>query len=154
MKAIMMAMVQIASPLGVVTGYILTTTIKNSQKWTFSYVIQAILFGLCAISVIFIPANYLSISLHCSNPPDHNGKKSEPSEVSYKKSNQEKNQRENIYIENSPKLRENKSDKSIDKILKESDVTSVFEHIKEEDNKAKFFWKSLCALLKVKVFIF
>ena len=130
-----MAVVQIASPVGVVAGYVLTTTIKQSHHWTLSYIIQAILFGVTSVSSIFIPINYLSISLNLTNPTD-------PDKIKEKKGGE---LNKDISISNI-------SNSKLDEIKeKEEDIISLYDHTKEEDNKAKFFWKTLCILIKVKV---
>ena len=146
MKAVMMAVLQIASPLGVVMGYILTTTIKQSMKWTVSYVIQSLLFGVFAIVLIFIPLDYFSISLHCSNPPDHDKVGSKSVAKSTEKIQTENNSDKYSNEKSAREIKSNDKDK-------ESDVTSVFENIIEDDNKARVFWQSLWVLLKVKVII-
>jgi MFS family permease len=129
----MMSLLQVTGPLGIVSGYILTSLLLKAEiSWNISFVIQAILHAVCAFALLFTSNIYYSSTLHCLNP-----KQEEEKQVNEKSDKSQELDRIS-----------NKSSS----IKKQDDEISIFGHKSKEDfDEAKNFWKNLCQLVKIRV---
>jgi len=138
-KTIMMSLLEVTSPLGVVVGYVMTSLlIKSDIYWGWSFIIQAILSAVFVVFIFFLPNIYFSHTLRCINPI-------EPVVASKKK--KEKEEFNQILEDLNKRRQEEEHDR------KATDVVSIFQHGKVEEGEAANFWKALCKLLKVRVFM-
>ena len=66
-KTKLMTYLQVGVPLGIVFGYVLTSLIKQTLSWHYSFIIQSIAFVLLIILTLFVPNIYFSSTHQAKN---------------------------------------------------------------------------------------
>lgn len=76
-KTMMISYIQVATPLGIVVGYLLTYLIMNNIGWKYSFIIQGGLIGIIILILLFIPNKYFSSSIRRESKENPEDKTSE-----------------------------------------------------------------------------
>ena len=66
-KTMMLTMVQLAVPLGIVLGYIMSAILIENLNWKYSFYVQGVLFAPIAIVYLFYPSNFMEIKGNLEN---------------------------------------------------------------------------------------
>lgn len=54
-----MTLLQVAVPMGVTFGYVMTAIIVSFSDWRWSFWLQTFIFGACFVLILFTPNSYL-----------------------------------------------------------------------------------------------
>jgi MFS family permease len=149
----MMSLLQVTSPLGVVLGYTLTfIVVKYGLTWKYSFIIQSIIYAVVVICLLFLPRLYFSNTLNCINPsnPDEEVKKEKKES---KRTFQSLNVNELESLPNNAEGQLEVEDQKEINLNNTTDVVSIFQHFNKDDHQAENFWKNLCKLVRIKVFM-
>lgn len=66
-KAIWLTFLLLASPLGIVTGYSMTSVFAAKLTWEWSFWVQAIGLSPCVLTILLIPNKYLDVEAASKN---------------------------------------------------------------------------------------